>query len=55
MRKLQKTIVEARKKWGSVSNEDQLLLLTGLLIESGELANAIRNKYVYNKPDVPEK
>lgn len=54
MRKIQKTIVEARKKWGSVSNENQLLLLTGLFIESGELADAIRNKYVYHKPDVPE-
>ena len=55
MRKnLQKTIVNAREKWGRASNENHLLLLTGFLIESGELADAIRNKYVYNKPDVPE-
>lgn len=53
-RKIQKTLVEARKKRGSVSNENHLLLLTGFLIESGELADAIRSKYIYNKPDVPE-
>ena len=35
-------------------SSDFSVILTGFLIESGELADAIRNKYIYNKPDVPE-
>ena len=50
---IQKTIVDARESWGFKS-EDQMLLLCGIMTEVGEVATAVRAKYVYNKPDIPE-
>ena len=31
-----------------------MLLLCGIMTEVGEVATAVRAKYVYNKPDIPE-
>ncbi len=50
---IQNEIVEARKRW-NFDKEDKMLLLCGITCELGELASAIRNKYIYNKPDIPE-
>ncbi len=52
-KKLQKIVVDARKSWG-FSEEDYMLLVCGITSELGELANAVRAQYVYNKPAVPE-
>lgn len=50
---IQKTICNARASWG-FSEEDNMLLVCGLTTELGELANCVRGKFVYHKPDVPE-
>ncbi len=50
---IQETIVNARTSWGFKS-EDPMLLVCGIMTEVGEVASAVRAKYVYNKPDVPE-
>ena len=43
---IQNEIVEARKRW-NFDKEDKMLLLCGITCELGELASAIRNKYIY--------
>ncbi len=48
-KKLQDIIIEARTSWG-FADEDQMLLLCGLTSEVGEVAAAVRGKYIYNKP-----
>lgn len=50
---IQKYISEARESWGFKS-EDPMLLVCGIMTEVGEVASAVRAKYVYNKPDVSE-
>lgn len=50
---IQKTIIKARESWGFKS-EDPMLLVCGIMSEVGEVASAVRAKYIYNKPDVPE-
>ena len=50
---IQKYICEARESWGFKS-EDPMLLVCGIMTEVGEVASAVRAKYEYNKPDVPE-
>ena len=52
-KKLQDIVIEARKSWG-FSSEDYMLLVCGITSELGELANAVRAQYIYNKPPVPE-
>ncbi len=50
---MQLTVCDARKCW-HFDEEDQMLLLCGLTCEVGELATAIRAKYVYNKELPPD-
>lgn len=50
---IQSTVCDARKCW-HFESEDQMLLLCGLTCEVGELATAIRAKYVYNKELPPD-
>lgn len=52
-KKIQHTICDARKYW-HFNTEDQMLLLCGLTCEVGELASAIRAKYVYEEELPPE-
>ena len=50
---IQSTVCDARECW-HFNNEDPMLLLCGLTCEVGELATAIRAKYVYNKELPPD-
>ena len=51
---IQSTVCDARKSWQHFCDEDPMLLLCGLTCEVGELASAIRAKYVYNKELPPD-